>query len=81
MGTGDAIQESNPDEVDITKIPSLPSRVENEDHHSLLYDEKAQPSQRVPRIQISKGLSEVLTTPPSTDESQFQAKVFWKQTI
>ena len=81
MGIGDAIQESNSDEVDITKVPSLPSWLENEDHYSLLYEEKAPPSQRVPRKRESQGLSEVLTPPTSTYESQFQAKVFWKQAI
>ena len=36
MGTDDAIQELNPDEIDITKVPSLPFRLEIEDHYFFL---------------------------------------------
>ena len=38
MGTNDTIQELNLDDIDITKVPSLPSRLEIEDKHSLLYE-------------------------------------------
>ena len=54
-----AIQESNSDELDSTKVLSLPSRLEIEDHYYLLNEERAQPSQRVPRDRESKSLIEV----------------------
>ena len=38
VGTDDVIQEFNPDETEITKVPSLPSRLEIEDKHSFLYE-------------------------------------------
>ena len=48
MGTHDAIQELNSDEINVTKVPSLPSWLNIEDHHSYLYEERARPSKRVP---------------------------------
>jgi hypothetical protein len=36
MGADDDIQELNPDGIDITKVPSLPSRL-----YSFLYDEES----------------------------------------
>ena len=47
VGIDDAIQELNPHEID-TKVPTLPSWLEIEDHYYVLY-EGSQPSQRVPR--------------------------------
>ena len=41
MGTDDAIQESNLDEIGITKAPSLPYWLKIEDRYSFLYGEKA----------------------------------------
>ena len=61
MGTNDAIQDLNPNEIDYTKVPSLPSWLENEYQYSFMYKEGVQPSRRVPRKHESKSLSEVLS--------------------
>lgn len=81
METDDAFQELNPDEIDITKVPSLPSRLEIKDPYSLLYEEKAQPSQRVPWKRESKSLIEVLPILASIDESQFQETSISSQSL
>ena len=44
VGTNDAIQELHPDEIAITKVPSLPSQSEMKYLHSFLYEERVQPS-------------------------------------
>lgn len=44
MGGDDAIQELNPNEIDITKVSFLPSRLEIENQYTFLYEEKNQPS-------------------------------------
>ena len=41
VGTNDAIQESNVNDIDITKVPTLPSRLEIEDQHFSLYEKKS----------------------------------------
>ena len=41
MRTDDAIQGLNPDEIDINKVPSLPSRLEIRYQCSFLYEERA----------------------------------------
>ena len=38
MGVDDAIREANPDEIDITKVLSLASRLEIEDDSFFLYE-------------------------------------------
>lgn len=51
MGGDDAIQELNPNEIDITKVPS---QLKIEDWYSFLYEDRAQPSQCVPRTSTSR---------------------------
>lgn len=41
MGTDNAMQGLNHDEMDITKVPSLPSRLEIKDQDYFLYEERA----------------------------------------
>jgi hypothetical protein len=41
MRTHDVIQELNPNEIDITRVPSLPSRLGIEIQYSFWYEEKA----------------------------------------
>jgi hypothetical protein len=41
MRIDDAIQELDPNEIDVTKVPSFPSRLEIKAQHSFLYEEKA----------------------------------------
>jgi hypothetical protein len=41
LGTDAAIQELNPNEIDITKVPSLPSWLEIENQYFVLYEERA----------------------------------------
>jgi hypothetical protein len=81
MGIDDAIQESNSDEIEITKVPSLPSRLQIEEEYSVMCEEIAQPSQCVPWIWESKSLSEVLTMLASTNESQFQETFISSQSL
>ena len=81
MGIDDAIQEPNSDEIEITKIPSLPSWLQIEDEYSLMCEEIAQPSQCVPWNRESKSLSEVLTMLASTNESQFQETFVSSQSL
>jgi hypothetical protein len=69
LGTDAAIQELNPNEIDITKVPS---QFDIEDWYSFLYEDRAQPSQRVPQKRESKCLSEVLTVPSLANEYEFQ---------
>ena len=86
MRIDDAIEQLNPNKIDITKVLSLSSWLEIEDQYSFLHLERAQPSQCVPQNWESKSLSEFLTILASTNEPQIQetllqAKAFLKPTI
>ena len=72
MRIDDAIEQLNPNKIDITKVLSLSSWLEIEDQYSFLHLERAQPSQCVPQNWESKSLSEVLTILASTNEPQIQ---------
>lgn len=59
MGTDEAIQELNSNEVDITKVPFCVLGWKLKIIILFLYEERAQASQHVPQKQFPKSLSEI----------------------
>lgn len=78
MRIDDAIEDLNPNEINITKVLSLPSWLEIEDQYSFLHEERAQPPQCVTRKLESKSLSEVLIILASTN-LYFKPKLLFNQ--
>ena len=48
MRTDDALQELKQDEIDITRVPLLPSWLKIKYQYFFLYEEKTQPCEHVP---------------------------------
>lgn len=59
IGIDDAIQKSNPNESDVTKVLSLPSWLEIGDQYSLVCKDRAQLSQCESHKHLPKSLSEI----------------------
>jgi len=65
LEAGEDMKEVNPDLIDISRVPELPSQLEIEDHYAFLYEQE--PSQYTRRTQVSRSAVQVLRMPTSND--------------